>query len=150
MKRIKLLLLILAVQFLILPAVYASDFDWARNFNVQAEADPTGLRARLEARFKIGPFEIDAVLDSADKPSDAYVLFRLGEISGQPLNYVVHQYKSNKGKGWGRLAKSLGIKPGSRAFKVLKNSQDLYRENAKGKGKGKSKGKGNAKWGGKG
>lgn len=133
-----------------MPAVQAGNFEWARNFNIRAEADASGFRARLEARFKIGPFEIDAVLDSANKSSDAYVLLRLGEISGQPMNYVVHQYKSNKGKGWGRIAKNLGIKPGSRAFEVLKNSQDLYGDDAKGKGKGKSKGKGNAKWGGKG
>jgi len=53
------------------------------------------------------------------------------------------KYKSDKGQGWGALAKSLGIKPGSREFHALKRGHDLYDEKpgykSKGKGKGKSK-----------
>jgi hypothetical protein len=53
---------------------------------------------------------------------------------------VLREYKSSKGKGWGVIAKSLGIKPGSKEFHELKRSQDLYNgQNSKGKGKGKGK-----------
>jgi len=59
-------------------------------------------------------------------------------MSGKPIDYVTEQYKENKGRGWGALAKSLGIKPGSPEFHALKSGDDLYDP----KGKSKSKGKG--------
>jgi len=31
----------------------ADDFEWIRDLNIRAEADPSGFRARLAARFKI-------------------------------------------------------------------------------------------------
>jgi len=121
----------------------AGDFDWIRGFNIQVEADPSGFRARLEARFQIGDVAIQTVLSNCENPSDAYILLRMGEISGKPIGYVTHQYNTGNGKGWGSLAKSLGIKPGSGEFHALKKGQDLYVidnfSRAKGKGKGKLK-----------
>jgi hypothetical protein len=70
------------------------------------------------------------------------MVFRLGEISAKPTDYVVERFRSEKHKGWGALAKSLGIKPGSKEFHALKRGDDLYRD---GKGKGKNKGKGKGK-----
>jgi hypothetical protein len=59
---------------------------------------------------------------------------------------VVDVYKKNRGKGWGVIAKSLGIKPGSPEFHALKRGDDLYTHKEKGKGKGgKGKGKGKEK-----
>jgi hypothetical protein len=63
-------------------------------------------------------------------------------MSAKPTDYVITQYKSGKGKGWGALAHSLGIKPGSKEFHELKRGNDIYDGNKKGKGKSKSKGKG--------
>ncbi len=39
------------------------------------------------------------------------MVLRLGEMSGKPIEDVITKYKSGKGKGWGSLAKSLGIIP---------------------------------------
>ena len=125
----------------------AGDFDWIKDLSIQAQADPSGFRARLGARFKIGDVEIDAVLSNVEYPGDAYMIFRLGEMSRHPTDYVLQQYKSGKGKGWGVLAKSLGIKPGSDDFHALKKGHDLYDDkykggaDEKGKSKGKDKGK---------
>jgi hypothetical protein len=69
------------------------------------------------------------------------MVLRLGEMSNKPPEYVIKEYKERKGKGWGVLAKSLGIKPGSKEFHALKRGQDLYDDQAQGKGKGKGKGK---------
>ena len=49
------------------------------------------------------------------------------------------------GKGWGNLAKTLGIKPGSREFHALKRGHDLYDENPTCEDKAKAKTKGNGK-----
>lgn len=140
------LLKILVVMFLLSPSseAVAGDFDWIKDLNIQAQADPSGFRARLGALFRIGDAEINAVLSNVEYPGDAYMVLRLGEMSNRPTDYVVNQYRSGKGKGWGALAKSLGIKPGSEEFHALKNGHDLYddKDMGGGKGKGKSKGKG--------
>jgi len=124
---------------------FAGDFDWIKDFDIKAEADLSGFRARMEARFRVGDLKIKAVLDDVTKPSDAYILFRFGEMSNQPMDHIVKQYKAQKGKGWGVLAKSLGIKPGSKEFHALKQGQDLYSNTIEGKGKSKNKGKGKGK-----
>lgn len=143
MTPLKLLLAVLIVMFTVCPNALAGDFDWLRDFDIKAEADPDGFRARLKARFKIGDAEIETVISNMDKPSDVYVVPRLGEMSHKPTDVVLEKTKLNKGKGWGVIAKSLGIKPGSSEFHALKRSQDLYNVNVdkKSKSKGKSKSK---------
>ena len=141
MKRIKMLFLILTLLLPVSSSVVAGDFDWFKDFNIKAEIDPSGIRARLATRFKIGIAEIEAVLSNVEKPSDAYMVFRLGEMSNHPLDRVIDSYKAERQRGWGALAKRLGIRPGSRDFHALKQGESLYGENKKGKHKNKGKGK---------
>jgi len=140
----------LAIPLFLLVAVSsatAADFGWIQGFNLQAEAEPQDFRSRLRDRFNLGDMMLDAVLGEVEWPADAYMLLRLAEMAGLPVERVVKEHKAAKGKGWGALARSLGIKPGSEEFHALKQSQDLYGQarNGKGKGKGKSKGKGKGK-----
>ncbi|WP_020676798.1 hypothetical protein [Geopsychrobacter electrodiphilus] len=139
----KMLFIPLVVLLLIssVTMVKAADFDWINNLNIRAAADSSGFRASLATRFKIGDVQIDAVLRQVDRPGDAYMVLRLGEMSRQPLNIVIDKYRSEKNRGWGVLAKSLGIKPGSNEFHALKRGNDLYDDKGKSKGKGKHKGK---------
>lgn len=143
MKLQKMLLMVSVVFLLVSSAVVvtAGDFDWTRDFNIRAEADPSGFRARLAARFKIGDAQINAVLSNVERPADAYMVFRFGEMSAKPTDYVIEKYRSEKGKGWGALAKSLGIKPGSKEFHALKRGNDIYDDNDKDKDKDKGKGR---------
>lgn len=149
-------------------AALATDYEWMSGMNARATADPYGYRAGLSARFHTGDATIDTVLQVVDTAADAYMLFRLGELSNQPIDDVLRRYNAEKGKGWGVLAKSLGIKPGSREFHALKNGSDANsfqwgvasrddkghgnnddKEQGKGQGQGmdhgKSKGKGKNK-----
>lgn len=64
------------------------------------------------------------MLSNVNDPADAYLLFRLGEISGGLIDLVIQKYRGSSGKGWGEVAKSLGIKPGSRQFHALKRGHD--------------------------
>jgi len=61
----------------------AGDFDWIKDLNIQAQADPSD-QVRLGARFRIGDAEINAVLSNVDYPGDAYMVLRLGEMSNRP------------------------------------------------------------------
>ena len=141
MKLKKMLFVISLGLLLVSSSAIAGDFDWIKDFNIKAEADPDGFRARLAARFDIGDLQIDTVLGNLENPADAYMVLRLGEMSGKPADHVMGAYKSAKGNGWGAVAKSLGIKPGSKEFHALKNKNDLYDDNHKGKGVNKGKGK---------
>ncbi len=145
MKFIYYFFLTLLLQFTVSTTVMAGEYGWMKDMNVKAEADPSGFRVRLATRFKINDVEIKAVLDTANKPADAYMIFRMGEMSGRSTDYVLERYKANRGKGWGTMAKSLGIKPGSSEFHALKQGQDLYDEGNNGNKKGKNKDKNKSK-----
>lgn len=139
MKTWKMLLGAAVVLLLVSSAAAeAKDFGWIEDLNVQAKMDASGFQARLATRFQIGQTRLNLVVGSVDKPADAYMVLRLGEIARKPPEEVMKVYK--EGKGWGVLAKSLGIKPGSREFQALKKGHDLDRKpGKKGKGKGKEK-----------
>ncbi len=141
MKARRIIFTGLMVFLFVSSSALAGDFDWLRDLNIRAEADPSGFRAELAARFKIGNAEINAVISNVERPADAYMVLRLGEMSQQPADYVIKQYRSGKGQGWGVLAKSLGIKPGSREFHALKRGHDLHGGYDTGTGKGKGKGR---------
>ncbi len=146
MKLSKINLSVLIVLLAFVSVSVAGDFDWMKDFSIKAEADPSGFKARLSSRFKIGNAEINAVLSNVDNSADAYMILRFGEMSGQPTQNIIRKYKSGKGKGWGVLAKSLGIKPGSKEFKALKNGEEFKEKRYTDKIKNKEK-KGNNKRG---
>jgi len=147
----KALLTITTILFLSIGSsaqVKAGDFDWLNNLSIQATADPSGFRVRLGTRFQIGDAQIQAVIGQVNSHADAYMVLRLGELSHRPINDVLGVYRSGQHKGWGKIAKDLGIKPGSSEFHALKRGHDLdYGEGkkskkSKNKGKNKNKGKG--------
>lgn len=153
MKAFKIIMAGLATLLFFTTMSMAGDYGWMHDLNSRADADPSGFRARLEARFRVGDANITAVLGNVHRPADAYMLLRLGEISHWPMEHVLETYQAEKGRGWGVLAKRLGIKPGSGEFHALKNGQDLYdhggkshhQDKSKGGGKNKAKGKGKHK-----
>ncbi|PLY04220.1 MAG: hypothetical protein C0622_03160 [Desulfuromonas sp.] len=144
-------ILILTLIFLLFASgAIATDFEWMRNMNVRAEADASGFRTQLATRFHIGESEVGVILGNVERPADAYMVLRLGEMAGKPTDRVLRQYREGKGRGWGVMAQRLGIKPGSAEFKQLKESDDLYKKpswdekedkDKHGKGKGEGKGK---------
>lgn len=53
-------------------------------------------------------------------PGDVYYACSIAQTIGRPCRYVVDEWDRNHGKGWGVVAKELGIKPGSPEFHRLK------------------------------
>lgn len=155
----KIFSLILIVQFSLINLAQAGDFGWLEKLAIDAKVDASGIKTKLAARFNLGNVKVDTVLNNVDNVEDAYMVMRLGEMSGHDTEAVLEQYQANKGKGWGRLAKRLGIKPGSREFHNLKNAHARHtagneknnsmREKGKsrgqGQGQGKNKGQGKGK-----
>jgi hypothetical protein len=91
-------------------------------------------------------------------PGDIYFACALAKLAGHPCRHVVDLWERDHGKGWGSIAKQLGIKPGSAEFHRLKRGMvptydrwgrpieldgDLQREfpgRGQGHGKGHDKG----------
>jgi len=139
--------LLLPLTLVLLTAGAAcADLDvYLNSLNVSAQADLGGFRADLGAHFGTSGPQVDLVLRTVRDPADAAVCLWLSNRSHQPVEVVLREYSSHKGQGWGALAQSLGIKPGSADFKALKNGDIGWHPTAATGGKGKGKEKGNGK-----
>jgi len=118
--------------------------------NIQAQADMNGFAVRLGAQFGVPEVQVRTVIGSVREPADAFMCLQLGQWTHRPPEQVVSVYKANQGKGWGVIAKSMGIKPGSAEFHALKRGDLSFTGQPAGgqaatPGKGKGKGKGHNK-----
>lgn len=102
--------------------------DFLSSVNVRAQANMPGFYATVSAQFGVPDAQVKSVLASVGEPSSAFMVFQLGQMSHQPVDRVLQVYRNgrNTGKGWGMMAKELGIKPGSREFHALKNGDFVY------------------------
>lgn len=121
---------------------------YIRDLNISAEGDIGRYKAEVGARFGVTGSHLDLVFRSVDSPADAAIALWIGECTRQPVETVLRTYRSRKGQGWGAVAGSLGIKPGSAAFHALKEGNLQWQPAggggtaSKAKGKGKDKGRG--------
>ena len=118
------------------------------DLNAEARVDLGAFKARVSTTYGVPMAQVEAVFGSVRTPADAYMVFRVGQVSGRPEGVVLDEYRASKGKGWGVMAKNLGIKPGSPQFHALKKGWNG--DGGSGGGKGKDKGKGGRKGNGKG
>ena len=109
----------------------------------QAIKDITAFHNNVVNTFNIVSSKVDAALKIL-APGDVYMAAQLSISIGKPFEEVVQTYQKNKTKGWGAIAKDLGIKPGSPEFHAMKNSMKAKHGKGNGNGGG-SKGSGNGK-----
>jgi hypothetical protein len=114
---------------------------YIRDLNISAQGDIGGYKAKLEGRFGTSNSQIEVVFRSIDGPGEAAIVLWLGEQARQPLDMVLNVYRSQKSQGWGAMAKSLGIKPGSPAFHALKSGNIQLFSDGGGASSTKAKGK---------
>lgn len=101
--------------------------------NKEALVDLATFKKNLSTDFGVAVEKVENLLKSMI-PAEALLAIKIATITKQPIEKVAESYKANKDKGWGAIAKEMGIKPGSPEFHALKGN--------KSKGNGKSKGKG--------
>lgn len=133
-----------------------------QGLNSQAGTDAQDYGQRLSTQFGVGLPVVHSLLRSVAVPADAFMCLQLGQMLRLPPERVLTTYQQNRGKGWGVVAQSLGIKPGSSEFHALKQGNftltgvpkgyagaaaavDDNGEQGQGKSKGKGKGKGHNK-----
>jgi hypothetical protein len=105
--------------------------------NVKAQADVPLFKNDLKLEFGVSDSKLDNMLVSLNmSPADVYMTLETAKITKKPDDEVLKVFTANKNKGWGEIAKEMGIKPGSAEFHALKGKA----KNKKGKGGGSKKG----------
>lgn len=107
--------------------------------NDEAKKDLSTFKQQIVTDFGVTKQTVENLLEKALEPAEIILSGRIADIAGKSMEDVVSSYEKNKDKGWGQVAKDLGIKPGSPEFHALKGKSN------KGKGKGNGnpgKGKG--------
>lgn len=110
----------------------------------QALRDITAFHNNVVNTFNIVGSKVDAALKIL-APGDIYMAAQLSVSIGKPFDEVVKTYSANKSKGWGAIAKEMGIKPGSAEFHAMKKSMKDKGGKGGSKGTGNSGGAGNGK-----
>lgn len=113
------------------------------DMNATAKADVGGFQGELQIDFGLAPtVQTQIMTQNALQPAELYLAASLAATSKKTVPEVVVIYSKNKAKGWGFVATSLGIKPGSDAFKALKGKAETKQKKLKEKkGKPEDKGK---------
>lgn len=85
------------------------------------------------------------VVDRHWPPGDIYYACALAHYSHRPCHEVLDIWEHDHGRGWGVIAKRLGIKPGSSEFHAMKADLGKSKGRAKGNDRGAGNGKGHDK-----
>lgn len=113
--------------------------------NTNANKDLAAFKLELTKTFSVPMPKVEACFKVGMGPADAFMAFQISSIVRKPIEDVITVYKTSKSKGWGAMAKELGIKPGSAEFHALKGkTKDKSKGNSKSKDKGNGKSKGNS------
>ncbi len=149
MKKIVAVLVVAVLGF---AGVAHADLDgFIRRVNEQAKSDITRFNQKLSSQFGIPVPRVEAIMKAVANPADAFMCLQLGVMAQKQPEAVVQTYQANKGKGWGAIAKDLGIKPGSPEFHALKRGDFALTgtpagsTGGPGHGKGKGKGRGHGR-----
>lgn len=106
--------------------------------NDNAKKDLTSFKSQIVSDFGLTKEKVQDLLDKSMEPAEIILSGRIADITGNSVDDVVKSYEANKDKGWGQVAKDLGIKPGSAEFHALKGKSNKGKGNGNpGKGKGK-------------
>ncbi len=142
MKKTRLTVFLVVIIVSIASVAHADLDSFLRSVNVQAQADMKNFSVKLSAQFGVPVLQVDAIIKRVAAPADAFMVLQLGQMANKQPEVVLQTYQRSRGKGWGELAKELGIKPGSPEFHALKRGDLSFTGEPGGGGHGKGKGKG--------
>ncbi len=112
--------------------------------NVDAKLDIKAFHSNLSVSYNVTQKKLDYMSTSLHmEPAEIYFALEVSKVSKKPLDDVIKVYSADKERGWGYIAKQVGVKPGSPEFHQLKNNSGKQKAKGNGKNKGNSKSKGN-------
>jgi hypothetical protein len=120
-----------------------------KSINVEANKDLPKFKLELSKSFSLPLSKLNGMFSIGMSAGDVYIALEISTLAKKPIDDVIAVYSKSKSKGWGAMAKELGIKPGSAEFHKLKGK--CKDKSAKKAGSGSSsKGNGNGNGNGKG
>ncbi|MBN2126577.1 MAG: hypothetical protein JW821_19920 [Deltaproteobacteria bacterium] len=116
------------------------------DLNLEADRDRDAFLSDLSTSYGIPRLKLDEmVVKGKMRLGDIFMAVKISKTAERPLDDVLEEYQSNRGKGWGVIARNLGIKPGSEAFHALKEDASATLDRTRERKKGKQQGKGKEK-----
>jgi hypothetical protein len=92
---------------------------YLQDVNAYGKVQYDFFKRNLSMKFGISIRDVDRyVYDEKIPPADVYYACALSSVTHKGIDDIIVLYKDKK--GWGAVAKELGIKPGSREFHKLK------------------------------
>ncbi|MBN1413111.1 MAG: hypothetical protein JW969_19885 [Spirochaetales bacterium] len=108
------------------------------NINAEASADLKDFKSDLSVSFNIPVIKFEYLFTEIKMtPAEVYLTLELAKITKKPVKHISDSYKKNRKKGWGAVAKEMGIKAGSKDFKQLKGQSINHLDKIKKKKKQK-------------
>lgn len=116
-----------------------------KKVQTEAEKDLASFKKSIADKYHVLTEKVENCFKAGMNAADAVMAFEIASITKKPIDQVIVVYQTNKTKGWGAMAKELGIKPGSAEFHALKNNSKSTTSTtlSTNPGKGKSKKNGN-------
>ena len=112
------------------------------NLNVEAGVQVDAFVSELSISYALPKVQIEDLVYKMRMPfGDVFISVWLASSLKKPLSVVVQEYEVNRDKGWGVMAKNLGIQPGSEAFHSLKKDSSVELELAQKRNREKKEGK---------
>lgn len=114
-----------------------------KDINSKAIGNLEGFAKDVAGKFKVAKAKIDQAVKIM-APGDVFMSAQVASILKKPFEEVTKAFQVNKHKGWGVIAKDLGIKPGSPAFHEMKKAMKSHGSSGHGNSNGNGNGKGNS------
>jgi hypothetical protein len=157
--KLRLLPLVLALAATSASAQYAYEYvPSTGDPTLDAVLDTINLLFRDEPEYYVEEIVYDTgvpvvyveeyIVERRYAPGDVWMIAELSQQSGKSFEHVARTFDANRGRGWGAIAKEIGIKPGSPQFHALKNDATglvTRVKNKPGKGHGHAHGGGHGK-----
>lgn len=158
-KKIIALLAILAFSFIAAMGLSAQttgeddDLDEELSLlNEAGEEDLEGLLLKLSVEFNVDILVLEDLSAQGYAPGEIWLALEISQATEKPLAEAILLADGVEGHGWGILAQTIGITPGSAEFhalklkwgdhqgKIFKEMKQERENNAYGKNKGESEG----------
>lgn len=102
--------------------------------NKHARTNLSSFRTDMKLSYNLSDNKFDYMnVNLGMVPGDMYLSLEISRIKRVSLDDVLIVYREHKSKGWGVIAKQLGIKPGSSEFHQLKNNASSKKAKSQGK-----------------
>lgn len=93
-----------------------------KSITLEANKDLTTFKANVVTTYGTTLANVNSLFTVGMTAGDVVMSFEIMKLTKKPVADVIAVYKKSKSKGWGEMAKEMGIKPGSAEFHALKDS----------------------------